>query len=78
MPRAARHAKPNVTVRANAVAATMKAATAPLSTLTPMMLESIAASHARRATPQFARMLADLQRIVNKRREGERDTMGRA
>jgi hypothetical protein len=56
----------------------MKAATAPLSTLTPMMLESIAASHARRATPQFARMLADLQRIVNKRREGERDTMGRA
>jgi hypothetical protein len=56
----------------------MKAATAPLSTLTPMMLESIAGSHARRATPQFARLLADLQAIVNKRREGERDNMGRA
>lgn len=61
----------NVTQRDNAIAAFAKAATAPLHTLTPAMLESIAASHARRGTPAFARLLDKLAGTVAERRARE-------
>lgn len=61
----------NVTKRDNAVAAFAKASTAPLQTLTPAMLESIAASHARRGTRDFEQLLAKLTETVEARRVRE-------
>ncbi|MFN3456870.1 MAG: hypothetical protein ACK4Z8_04760 [Novosphingobium sp.] len=61
----------NVTKRDNAVAAFAKAATAPLERLTPAMLESIAASHARRGTRDFDQLLAKLAETVEARRVRE-------
>lgn len=61
----------NVTKRDNAVAAFAKASTAPLQMLTPAMLESIAASHARRGTRDFDQLLAKLSETVEARRERE-------
>ncbi|SMC68654.1 hypothetical protein [Novosphingobium sp. B1] len=58
----------NVTKRENAVAAFAKASTAPLHTLTEAMLESIAASHARRGTRDFDQLLAKLRDTVAARR----------
>ncbi|HQS98091.1 MAG TPA: hypothetical protein PK823_16535 [Novosphingobium sp.] len=66
----------NVTKRDNAVAAFAKAATAPLHTLTPAMLESITASHARRGTRDFDALLAKLGQTVNDRREREAHNVG--
>ena len=57
-----------MTARGNTIAATMKASTAPLETLTADMLDSIAASHARRGSRQFENLLARLQRIVRDRK----------
>lgn len=61
----------NITKRDNATAAFAKAATAPLRTLTPAMLESIAASHARRGSKDFDALLAKLNETVAARRERE-------
>ncbi len=58
----------NVTKRENAVAAFAKASTAPLHTLTEAMLESIAASHARRGTHDFDQLLTKLRDTVAARR----------
>lgn len=58
----------NVTKRDNAVAAFAKASTAPLHTLTEAMLESIAASHARRGTRDFDQLLDKLRDTVASRR----------
>ena len=60
-----------VTKRDNAIAAFAKASTAPLLTLTPAMLESIAASHARRGTRDFDQLLAKLSETVEARRVRE-------
>ncbi|QOV95247.1 hypothetical protein [Novosphingobium sp. ES2-1] len=60
-----------MTKRDNAVAAFAKASTAPLQTLTPAMLESIAASHARRGTHDFDQLLAKLTETVEARRVRE-------
>lgn len=63
-----RHAKPVMTRQHNHVAAFSKASTAPLERLTPAMIDSIAASHARRGTPAFDKLLADLQAVVENRK----------
>ena|GEM_PF-5023415 len=60
-----------ITRRENHTAAFMKVATAPLATLTPAMLESIAASHARRGSPDFARLFASLSQQIADRRARE-------
>ncbi len=60
--------KTNVTVSANRVAAFAKAGTAPIETLTDAMVESIAASHARRGTPAFDTLRRELFEVVNARR----------
>ena len=61
----------NVTKRDNTVAAFAKASTAPLSTLTDAMLDSITASHARRGTRDFDQLLTKLRETVDARRERE-------
>lgn len=60
--------KQNMTRAYNHTAAFAKVGTAPLETLTPGMVESIAASHARRGTPAFDKLLADLRVVVEQRR----------
>lgn len=67
-PRANFQRKTNVSVSANRVAAFAKAGTAPIETLTDAMVESIAASHARRGTPAFDALLRDLREVVEARR----------
>ncbi|WP_041550408.1 hypothetical protein [Novosphingobium aromaticivorans] len=57
-----------MTKRDNMTAAYAKAATAPLDRLTPAMLDSIAASHARRGTRDFDQLLAKLRETVEARR----------
>ena len=57
---APRHSAPKMTREHNTVAAFMKAKSAPLHTLTPAWLDSIAASHAKRDTPAFYKLLAEL------------------
>lgn len=60
----------NVTQRDNAIAAFAKVTTAPLHTLTPAMLESIANSHAP-AGPKRVKLLERLQAAIAGRRERE-------
>ena len=60
--------KAQISRAANHTAAFAKAGTARLETLTPAMLESIAASHARRGTPLFDKLLVDLSQVVEMRR----------
>lgn len=61
-----------ITRRQNHIAAFTKAATAPLHTLDMAMLESIAASHARRGTRDFDQLLERLRSTVAERGERER------
>lgn len=60
--------KAQMSVRANHTAAFAKAGTAPLATLTPAMLESIAASHARRGTPAFEKLVGELAQVAEARK----------
>lgn len=60
--------KQRMTRQLNHTAAFAKAGTAPLATLTPAMLESIAGSHARRGTPAFDKLLLDLAQVVEARK----------
>lgn len=55
----------------NHTAAVAKATTAPLHALTDAMLESIAASHARRGSADFGKLVAQLREIVAGRRDRE-------
>ena len=57
-----------VSVSANRVAAFAKVGTAPIERMTPDMIESIAASHARRGTPAFDKLLAELRDVADARR----------
>lgn len=61
----------SITKRENEVAAFAKAATAPLGILTPAMIESIAASHARRGSKDFDVLLAKLNETVADRQKRE-------
>ncbi len=63
--------KPQMTKRANRVAAFAKIHTAPLETLTPMMVESIAASHERKGTVGFQKLLTELHATLDHRRARE-------
>lgn len=60
-----------MTRRDNLTAAFSKAATAPLERLTPDMIDSIAASHARRGTRDFEQLLEKLHETVEARRVRE-------
>lgn len=60
-----------MTAQANRIAALSKIATAPLHTLTDAMVESIAGSHARKGSPQFAKLLAELDARLMERRARE-------
>lgn len=64
----AKHAPKTVSAHYNHVAAFAKASTAPIEGLTPAMIESIAASHARRGTPGFDKLLRDLAEVVEMRK----------
>ena len=66
-----RHAPAQMTRLYNHTAAFAKAQMAPLATLTGAMLESIAASHARRGTAGFDQLLRDLREVVEMRRGRE-------
>lgn len=68
MKRRAFQKKQTMTRQFNHVAAFSKVGTAPLETLNDAMIESIAASHARRGTPAFDKLLADLREVVANRR----------
>lgn len=57
----------HITKRANWIAAITKASTAPLSALTPDMIDSIAASHARRGTRDHAKLVSEITAIVEGR-----------
>jgi len=57
----------HITKRDNWTAALAKANTAPLKTLTPMMIESIAASHARRGTPDHAKLVVAINAVIDGR-----------
>lgn len=63
--------KQAMTRRENHAAAFMKAAMAPLDKLNPAMIESIAACHARRGSPDFAKLLASLSGQVAERQMRE-------
>ena len=67
----ARHAPQAMTSEYNQTQAFMKVTTAPLHTLTPAMLESIARTHCGRREGAFGRMLGELQARVDARRERE-------
>lgn len=67
-----RHAPKSMTRDYNTTVAFMKVTTAPLDTLTPERLESIARVHAGRREGAYDRMLADLQARVAERMERER------
>lgn len=60
-----------VSKRANRVAAFMKIHTAPLETLTPMMVESIAGSHERKGSVGFNRLLTELRATLEHRKARE-------
>jgi len=60
-----------MTAQANRIAALSKIATAPLHALTDAMVESIAGSHARKGSPQFAKLLAELDARLMERRARE-------
>ena len=62
------------TQRDGIILAIDKVSTAPLQTLTPAMVESIAASHVRRGTPAFARLVERLNAVVRNREA--RDAVG--
>ena len=66
-----RHSAPKMTREYNTVGAFMKVTTAPLHTLTPAKLDSIAASHAKRDTPAFHKLLAEVEAMIAARRERE-------
>lgn len=61
-----------ITRKANRVAAFSKIYTAPLETLTPAMVESIARTHERQGTPGFHKLLTELRATLTARiaREG--------
>lgn len=56
-----------VSKKANRVAAFAKIMTAPIATLTPMMVESIAASHERKGTVGFQKLLRELRATLEHR-----------
>lgn len=64
-----KHAPKQMSAHYNHVAAFAKVGTAPLERLDDAMIESIAASHARRGTPAFNRLLTGLREVVAMRRE---------
>lgn len=57
----------HITKRANWIAAIAKANIAPLETLTDDMLDSITASHARRGTKDYDKLMAELKTIIGER-----------
>lgn len=65
------YSRKNIAQRDKDAAALTCVRFAPLHTLTPAILESIAGSHAKRGTPAFDRLLARLERAVAERRERE-------
>lgn len=67
MNRPAHHAPAQMTRQHNRVAAFMKVRTAPLHTLTPAMIESIAGSHARKGTADFNKLLVELRATLEHR-----------
>ena len=66
-----RHAPKQMTRQANRVAAFAKIYTAPLETLTPMMVESIARTHERQGTPGFHKLLTELRATLEHRKARE-------
>ena len=60
--------KQTMTAHFNHVAAFAKVSTAPLASLTPAMIESIAASHARRGTAGFEKLHRELAAVVDNRK----------
>ncbi len=69
--RQTRHKPPAMTRAFNHTAAFAKAQMAPLTTLNSAMIESIAASHARRGTAGFDQLKRDLIEVVEMRRGRE-------
>lgn len=67
----ARHAPAKMTRAHNRMAAFSKVYTAPLDTLTPMMVESIAGSHERKGTPGYHKLLTELTNTLVHRRARE-------
>lgn len=68
MSRPARTAPKQMTAAFNHTAAFAKIGMAPLAHLTDAMVESIAASHARRGTAAFEKLHRDLREVVEMRR----------
>lgn len=66
-------ARVEMTQRDNSIAAISKASTAPLDRLNAQLIESIAASHARRGSKAFVELHAKLVEIVEARHERERE-----
>jgi hypothetical protein len=56
------------TQRDGIIVAVDKVSSAPLQTLTPAMVESIAASHVKRGTPAFERLVERLGAVVARRK----------